>query len=91
MHDIAMKIQVSGRVQGVWFRAWTQEEALKLGLRGWVRNEPDGTVLALAAGPEARVRELLAELHRGPPNAIVRDVSFEETALPDISGFEITH
>ena len=67
MREMTVTVRVEGRVQGVWFRAWTKEEAEALGLSGWVRNEPDGSVAAVLSGPEARVREMLAALHRGPP------------------------
>jgi acylphosphatase len=74
MRQVVRRIRVEGRVQGVGFRHWTRGEAQALGLAGWVRNEPDGSVLVLASGPEARVDELIAELHRGPPAARVREV-----------------
>ena len=85
------QIRVEGRVQGVGFRAWTVAEAAALGLAGWVRNEPDGSVLVLAAGPEARVDELIAELHRGPPAARVREVEVSPAAAPaaSLDGFRI--
>jgi acylphosphatase len=90
MKDIARRIRIEGRVQGVGFRAWTQDEAQALGLRGWVRNERDGSVAVLAAGPEARVDELIAELHRGPPGARVRDVQITPVEAPqDLAGFQI--
>ena len=80
MKDITLSVRIEGRVQGVWFRGWTRDEAQKLGLRGWVRNEQDGSVAACVAGPEARVRDLVASMHRGPPAARVRNVSWRETA-----------
>ena len=64
MRQVVRRIRVEGRVQGVGFRHWTRSEAEALGLAGWVRNEADGSVLVLAAGPEARVDELIAELDR---------------------------
>jgi acylphosphatase len=66
---IALRVRVTGRVQGVWFRGWTKAEAEARGLHGWVRNEADGSVAALIAGPEAAVREMVAALHEGPPLA----------------------
>ncbi len=65
---------VRGRVQGVFFRAWTRETARSLGLKGWVRNRPDGSVEVLAQGLELSLKKLLALLHRGPPSAGVTDV-----------------
>jgi len=71
---------VSGRVQGVFFRAFTQQVASSLGLRGWVRNLPDGRVEALFEGERAVVEEALAQCRRGPPAARVDavDVAWEE-------------
>lgn len=87
----AVLVRISGRVQGVSFRIWTRDEAERLGLSGWVRNEPDGSVKALVAGPEAAVSTMLARLRKGPPGAIVSDV-VSESADPDqaSAGFRIT-
>jgi acylphosphatase len=71
---IARKVRVTGRVQGVYFRGWTRSEAERLGLGGWVRNEFDGSVAALIAGPPAAVEEMLRLLHRGPLDARVDKV-----------------
>ena len=49
----AVRVRITGRVQGVYFRGWTRDEAARLGLDGWVRNEADGSVTALIAGPAA--------------------------------------
>jgi acylphosphatase len=65
---------VSGRVQGVFFRASTQEQALALGIRGHARNLPDGRVEVLACGEEQAVNALCAWLQTGPPQAQVIDV-----------------
>ncbi|MHB8835387.1 MAG: acylphosphatase [Candidatus Methylomirabilia bacterium] len=64
-------IVVSGMVQGVWFRASTREEAIRLGLRGWVRNLPDGRVEALLDGEEHALRQMLAWCRVGSPGARV--------------------
>ena len=66
---------VSGKVQGVWFRAWTREQALELNLNGWVRNLPDGRVECLAQGGKEEVEEFRRRLHQGPPYSDVRDVA----------------
>jgi acylphosphatase len=66
---------VSGRVQGVAFRAATAQEAHRFGLRGWVRNLPDGRVEAEAEGERADVEALVAWCRRGPPAARVEDLS----------------
>ena len=65
---------ISGTVQGVWFRAWTVQEAQARGLDGWVRNRRDGRVEAVFAGPPARVDEMLIACRSGPPAAEVDDV-----------------
>jgi acylphosphatase len=89
MADVAKRVRVTGRVQGVWFRAWTQERAEALGLRGWVRNEPDGSVAALIAGPEAAVAQMLVELHEGPRAAAVSRVEAEPAEPPAAAGFAV--
>jgi acylphosphatase len=70
----AVQARISGRVQGVSFRAWAQVEAQGRGLSGWVRNEADGTVSTHMEGPAAEVDAMVALLHRGPPAAVVREV-----------------
>lgn len=71
---------VEGRVQGVWFRAGTEKEAVRLGLTGWVRNCPDGRVEVLACGTQEACDALYLWLHQGPPLAKVTAVTRE--ALP---------
>jgi acylphosphatase len=70
----AYRVRVSGRVQGVGYRAWTRSEASRLGLVGWVRNEPDGSVSALIAGPAASTATMLERFHTGPFGAKVTAV-----------------
>ena len=67
-------IIVGGRVQGVFFRASTVEVAKSLGLTGWVRNNPDGTVEINAEGDEDRLKDLVKWCHKGPKHAKVSDV-----------------
>lgn len=78
--DKAVMARIRGRVQGVGFRAWTAGEARALGLSGWVRNEPDGTVTALLAGPAGDVDAMVARLKRGPSGALVASVELEPAA-----------
>lgn len=81
--DRAVLARVSGRVQGVGFRAWTRRTALGLGLGGWVRNRPDGSVEALIVGPRAAVAAMLSALREGPARAEVRDLAVEPIASVD--------
>lgn len=69
-----VKAVVSGRVQGVWFRASTREKADELGVRGYVKNLPDGRVEIVAVGEEGRVDALLEWASQGPPGARVKDI-----------------
>lgn len=84
-------VQVIGRVQGVFFRDYTRREAERLGLSGWVKNMPDGSVEALLSGSTETVDAMLAWLHEGSPAARVQRVVVDETdAPPHLSGFQIT-
>ena len=80
----AVRVRVAGRVQGVGFRDWTRREAIALGLVGWVRNEPDGDVTAMIAGPEASITAMIERLWRGPRFATVSDVKAEPETLAEI-------
>lgn len=73
-------LRIYGLVQGVFFRANMRRRALELGVTGWVRNLPDGSVEAVVEGDEDAVRELIAWAHEGPPLARVErvDVEWEE-------------
>lgn len=77
-----VKAVVSGRVQGVWFRASTREKADELGVRGYVKNLPDGRVEIVAVGEEEKVDALLEWASQGPPGARVKDIALKplETA-----------
>jgi len=68
---IRVRIHVSGRVQGVFYRSNTRRRALGLGLKGWVRNLPDGRVEAVVEGEEDQVDRLIQWCRRGPPSAVV--------------------
>ncbi|WDZ80156.1 acylphosphatase (plasmid) [Ensifer adhaerens] len=85
------RVRILGRVQGVSFRVWTRNEAEKLGLAGWVRNEPDGSVAAVISGSEEAVTTMLERLGKGPPMASVTQVTteFVETT-GELRGFRIT-
>jgi acylphosphatase len=91
MAEIARRVRVTGRVQGVFFRAWTQGQARELGVSGWVRNASDGSVEAHLEGEEATVKALIDRLREGPPSADVEDVDAEEAAAVGVNGFEVRH
>ena len=74
---VARRVTVNGRVQGVFFRAWTKEQADGLGLAGWVRNCPDGSVEALISGDAAAVAAMIERMRRGPPGAAVEGLTEE--------------
>ena len=82
----AVTVRVTGRVQGVGFRYWTAQQARELGLAGWVRNEPDGSVAALLGGSDEAVADMLARLRQGPRGAVVSDIAVEPAEARDVSG-----
>jgi acylphosphatase len=88
--NVAVEVLIRGRVQGVWFRAWTENEATRRALSGWVRNNPDRTVSALFVGPRPAVEAMLAACRVGPPDARVEGI---ETVAVDPplggSGFRV--
>ena len=80
---------VRGRVQGVWFRGSTQQEAQRLAIAGWVRNRPDGSVEAALEGSREAVEALLAWLRVGPRLAEVDSVEVREEPVQDERGFRV--
>jgi len=70
-------LRIYGLVQGVFFRSTMKQVANKLGVTGWVRNMPDGSVEAVIEGPEDKVEEIIKWAHRGPPLARVEKVDVE--------------
>lgn len=91
MTAIARHVTVTGRVQGVFFRAWTRERADALGVVGWVRNCPDGHVEAHIEGQADAVDQMLDQLSRGPPAARVEDLRTWDVEPCDFDGFEVRH
>ena len=79
---------VSGRVQGVFFRARCRDEARSAGVSGWVSNEPDGTVRAVFEGEADAVDHLIAWCRQGPPQADVDDVVVTEEEPEGLTSFE---
>ena len=87
---VAKTFRVRGRVQGVGFRWFVENEAAKLGIAGWVRNRSDGSVEVLAQGTREQLFALRAKLHEGPRAARVDDVEeFESQPQQDMKTFRI--
>lgn len=87
-----LSFTVHGKVQGVWFRAWTRDMARELGVTGWVRNTSDGNVEGAAQGDAAQLDEFLIRLHDGPPLARVTKVDTRQTdAETPFIKFEVRH
>lgn len=84
-----LRVLVSGRVQGVYFRAFTRQQALDAGLTGWVRNLPDGRVEAVLQGSQQAVERVLAALRQGPANARVSGLETFPLPPDAFAGFEI--
>ena len=88
---VSWKVTVTGLVQGVFFRAYTREHAERLGVSGWVRNLPDGSVQALLQHTDETVlREMLAAMENGPEASNVESVSYEPENTAEVhSGFVV--
>lgn len=86
---ITRQFLVSGRVQGVYFRAFVRQHALQLGLTGHAKNLADDRVEVLATGSAAAIDALRGQLHVGPTHAEVRRVEESEAAPQALTGFEI--
>jgi acylphosphatase len=76
---VRVRAVVSGRVQGVWYRESCRREAERLGLAGWVRNRPDGSVEIEAEGERPAVDALVAWARRGPARAVVERMAVDDT------------
>ncbi|MEO0819583.1 MAG: acylphosphatase [Pseudomonadota bacterium] len=86
---LTVRARVTGRVQGVGFRAWTAEKARDHGLGGWVKNEADGTVTALLSGPGEAVEAVLSACREGPPSAHVDQLTVEPADTPVEPPFQV--
>jgi len=93
MEEIAeARVVVSGRVQGVWFRGFTQRVAADAGVRGWVRNLPDRRVEAVLQGSRAAVEKVVGFLREGPPGASVTDIAVSWSPPSEVCrGFHIRY
>jgi len=85
-----LSANITGRVQGVSFRYYTQREAIRIGVSGWVKNEANGSVSVVAEGSQAALEELLVFLKRGSPSARVYDLSVRWSAgSGEFDSFEV--
>jgi len=89
MISIHLNIKVTGKVQGVWFRQSTLEEAQKLGVKGFVRNEPDYSVYIEAEGSEEQLKEFIEWCRKGPQLARVDKLETTESAVKNFTEFKI--
>lgn len=86
----AVRMRIRGRVQGVWYRASTRQEARRHGLAGWVKNRPDGTVEVLVQGDPEAVEALRRWCGQGPPMARVQGVEVEPVSpRPELEDFHV--
>lgn len=91
MANKCMCYRVSGKVQGVWFRDSTVTRANEIGITGWVRNVPDGSVEVLACGEEVKLEEFFQWLHKGPMLARVDSVQSEQVELEQYTDFSVRY
>ena len=84
-------MRVTGRVQGVGFRWHAQQEAGRRGVAGWVRNEPDGSVVAVFEGDDDDVSALVDWCRQGPSSAVVRDVAVIDAAPTGADSFDVRY
>ncbi len=75
--QVRVHLTIEGRVQGIFFRVSTVEEASRLRLKGWVRNCPDGSVEVVAEGRKKKIDEMIQWCHQGPPGAQVLNVQLQ--------------
>lgn len=85
----AVSLKIYGKVQGVFFRVHTKEKADELGLKGFVRNEPDGTVYTEAEGDANAIKTFVAWCHLGPKQANVTKVETHDSIIKGYTSFEI--
>ena len=85
-----MRVVIQGKVQGVYFRVYTQKKASELGIQGWVKNNPDGTVEAVFEGESANVANMVSWCHKGSPHSKVTHVEcYSEPFKNDFQNFKI--
>ena len=90
MDKILYQINIKGKVQGVWFRKYTKDEAIKIGVKGFVRNNLDNSVYVEAEGSKEQLNDFLHWLNRGSSMSIVSSVKYEIGELKNFNSFKIT-
>ncbi|MEM7815853.1 MAG: acylphosphatase [Candidatus Aenigmatarchaeota archaeon] len=86
-----VRVFVSGIVQGVFYRSWTEQTARGLGISGWVRNLPDGRVEAVFEGEKSKIERMIELCRKGPPRARVDKVEVKKEMPSGIEGFEVRY
>jgi len=89
MRITSVRVLITGRVQGVWFRGWTEQQATRLNLSGWVKNRADGSVEALFSGQPENVDQMLDLCWQGPPMAVVSNVMITPSTPPERAVFQV--
>ena len=89
MEKIHLQVRVTGQVQGVFFRTSAKQKANELGITGWVRNEPDGSVLIKAEGTRSQLETFIAWCKQGPSSAQVESVQTEPVPVQEFKKFTI--
>ena len=88
---ISVHVRVSGRVQGVFYRAYTKAQAQELGVKGWVRNVPGGGVEAVLEGERQKVGELVSLMKTGPEGSMVSGLELSELKCKGYEDFKIIY
>ena len=91
MARIAKSVRVTGRVQGVFFRAWTKEQADALSVSGWIRNCSDGSVEAHLEGDAGAVGQLIESMREGPSGASIERLEVDDATADHTDRFAIRH
>ncbi len=87
----AVHLIIKGKVQGVFYRQSAKKEAVKLGIKGWVKNNEDGTVEAVATGSEEQIQHFIKWCRQGPTLAHVSEVIATDTSDEPFTGFEVRY
>lgn len=86
-----MRVRITGRVQGVFYRAWCKQVADKMNVPGWVKNEVDGSVTVVAGGPKDTLERFNTKLEEGPQHALVETVQVKWEKEEPLEGFEVRY